>query len=120
MNIKQYVKQTLSNKEILDLLADGRVFFLHANNPNKEMYLEYEIINEYGKEYSEGEERETTYIVQVDIFSTGDYSQVEEKVKEIMLKNGFNRDSAVDLYEEDTKLYHKAIRFNITRNFDNN
>lgn len=118
MNIKNYLKQTLSNKEILDLLPDKRVFFLHANNPNKKLYLEYEILNEYGEAYAEGFEKETTYIVQVDIFSTGDYTELEEKVKKIMINNGFDRASAADLYEDDTMLYHKAMRFNITKNFN--
>lgn len=114
MDIKKYLLKTLKNREIIDLLPDKRVYFLHANNPDKKLYLEYEIINEYGEEYSEGTEDFTTYIVQIDIFSTGDYTQLEEIVKKIMLQNGFNRDIGNDLYEKDTKLYHKAMRFNIS------
>lgn len=114
MNIKKYLLNILSNKEIIDMLPDKRVFFLHANNPNKSLYLEYEIINEYGVDYSEGKEEFTTYIVQVDIFSTGDYAKCEETVKKIMIQNGFNRDMAADLYEKETGLYHKAMRFNIS------
>lgn len=114
MNIKKYLKQTLESKEIIDLLPDGRVFFLHSNNPDKSLYLEYEIINEYGIDYSEGKEDYTTYVVQVDIFSTGDYTECEEVVKKAMLENGFNRDMAADLYEKETGLYHKAMRFNIS------
>ncbi|AJA42866.1 prohead protease [Clostridium tetani] len=114
MSIKKYLLNVLNNKEILDLLPDKRVYFLHATTPNKKLYLEYEIVNEYGAEYSEGNEDYTTYIVQVDIFSTGDYTKLEKVVKEIMLKNGFNRDMAVDLYEKETGLYHKAMRFLIS------
>ena len=114
MNIKQYLLKILNNKEIINLLPNRKVYFLHANNPNKELYLEYEIINEYGAEYSEGTEDYTTYIVQIDIFSTGDYTQLEETVKKIMIQNGFSRDMANDLYEKETSLYHKAMRFNIS------
>ncbi len=114
MNIKKYLKDVLSNKEIIDILPDKKVYFLHANNPNKSLYLEYEIINEYGVEYSEGKEDFTTYIVQVDIFSTGDYTQLEIIVKKVMMQNGFERDMAADLYEKETGLYHKAMRFNIS------
>ncbi|HDK7179309.1 prohead protease [Clostridium sporogenes] len=114
MNIKKYLLNTLNNKEIIDLLPDGKVFFLHADNPAKDLYLEYEIINEYGTEYSEGNENYTTYIVQIDIFSIGDYTQLENTVKKIMIHNGFNRDMAADLYEKETGLYHKAIRWNIS------
>ncbi len=77
------------------------------------MYLEYEIINEYGADYSEGKEDYTTHVVQIDIFSTGDYTECEEVVKRIMIQNGFNRDMAADLYEKETGLNHKPMRFSI-------
>jgi hypothetical protein len=104
----------LNSKEIIDLLPNKRVYFLHANNPNKQLYLEYEIVNEFGVEYSEGNEAFTTYVVQIDIFSTGDYTKLENAVKKIMIQNGFNRDMAADLYEKETGLFHKALRFNIS------
>lgn len=114
MNIKQYLLKVLNSKEILDLLPDRKVYFLNATNPDKKLYLEYEIVNEYGAEYSEGNEDYTTYIVQIDIFSTGDYTQLEKVVKKVMIQNNFNRDMAVDLYEKETGLYHKAMRWNIS------
>lgn len=113
MKIKQYLLTVLNNKEIIDLLPDRRVYFLHANNPTKDLYIEYEIINEYGADYSENKEDYTTFIVQIDIFSTGDYTTLESTVKKVMIENGFNRDMAADLYEEKTGLRHKAMRFSI-------
>ncbi|NFB32659.1 prohead protease [Clostridium botulinum] len=114
MNIKEYLLNVLKNKEIIDLLPDKKVYFLHADNPNKELYLEYEIVNEYGEEYSENKESYTNYVVQVDIFSKADYTQLENIVKKIMIQNEFNRDTAADLYEKETGLYHKALRFSIS------
>lgn len=113
MNIKEYLKNTLENKEILDLLADKRVYFLHAISP-KPPYIEYEIINESGAFYVENEEKYTSYIVQVDIFSKGDYELIEDIVKKHMKNSKFNREMAADMFEKDTQLYHKAMRFNIS------
>jgi hypothetical protein len=114
LDIKKYLLKVLNSKEIIDLLPNKRVYFLHANNPNKQLYLEYEIVNEFGVEYSEGNEAFTTYVVQIDIFSTGDYTKLENAVKKIMIANDFNRDMAADLYEKETALYHCAMRFNIS------
>ncbi len=114
MDIKKYLLNVLNNKEILGLLPNKKVYFLHANNPNKTLYLEYEVINEYGAEHSENKEDFTTYLVQIDIFSTGDYTKLEETVKSIMIDSGFSRDTAADLYEKETGLYHCAMRFNIS------
>lgn len=113
MNIRRYLLETLNSPKLLNLLADRRVYFLHAETP-KTPYLEYEIVSEYGTEYSEGKEDYTTYIVQVDIFSRTNYSEIEEVLKQVMKNNGFNRSGGADLYEEKTKLYHKALRFNIS------
>ena len=106
--------KTLSNKEIVELLPNKRVYFLHANSPNKSLYVEYEIVGEYGDEYSENKEDYTYYTVQVDIFSTGDYTEVERVIKKNMIAAGFNRDMSADMYEKDTGLYHCAMRFNIS------
>lgn len=110
-SIKQFVKSVLSDIEIISLLPDKKVYFLHAMNPNKTMYVEYEIFDENGEAWSEGIEIATNYYVQVDIFSTGDYTIVENKIKEKMINAGFERSMCADLWEQDTQLYHKAMRW---------
>ena len=110
MNIKDYLFKTLNDEKLLNTLTDKRVYFLHADNPQRP-YLEYETISEYGVEFSEGTEKFTRYKIQVDIFSENSYSEIEEELKQIMKAAGFKRIQAVDLYEEKTKLYHKAIRY---------
>lgn len=114
-NIKQFSRSILMDKEIIDLTTDKKVYFLHAISPTPP-YVEYEIIDENGEEWAENKEIATTYYLQVDIFSKTDYTDLENKIKEKMINAGFNRSSAVDLYEEDTGLYHKAMRFVFTTN----
>lgn len=116
-NIKQYIKQMLSDTEIINLLPNKKVYFLHADSSEvKKPYIEYEIYDENGEEWAENKEIATNYYLQVDIFSLGDYTEIENKVKEKMINQGFKRSMAADLYEEDTGLYHKAMRFLITLN----
>ncbi len=117
VNIKKLVKDTLSDTDILNLTADKKVYFLHAENP-KPPYVEYEIFDENGEEWAENKEIATNYYVQVDIFSKKDYVDLENKIKEIMINAGFNRSMCADLYENDTQLFHKAMRFFITLNND--
>jgi len=113
VNIKKLMKDTLSDNEILNLTADKKVYFLHANSP-KTPYIEYEIFDENGEEWAENKEIATNYYVQVDIFNKVDYTDLENKIKEKMINAGFNRSSSADLYENDTQLFHKAMRFFIT------
>lgn len=112
-NIKKSIRDVLNNSEILNLLADRKVYFLHASSP-KTPYLEYQIYDENGEEWAENKEIATNYYIQIDLFSKTDYSDIELKIKEKMINAGFDRTSGADLYEEDTLLYHKAMRFSIT------
>lgn len=115
INIKKLVKDTLSNTDILNLTTDKKVYFLHAENPTTP-YIEYEIFDENGEEWAENKEIATNYYVQVDIFSKKDYTDLENKIKEVMTNADFSRSMCADLYENDTQLFHKAMRFFITLN----
>lgn len=112
-NIKQYLNQVLSNNQILNLTADNEIYFLHADTPTTP-YVEYEIFDEDGELWEEGKETATNYYVQIDLFSLTDYTELENKIREVMLNASFERSMAADLYEVDTKLYHKAMRFIFT------
>lgn len=114
MSIRQYLKTILGDAEITNLTANKKVYFLHADEEVKTPYIEYEVIDEQGEEWAENKEIATTYYVQVDIFSKTNYSKIEEKIKEKLINAGFERSMAADLYEKDTELYHKALRFSIT------
>lgn len=64
-----------------------------------------------GEEYSEDEETFTGHYVQVDLFSLTDYEELVNQILSIMNEAGFRRLDEIDLYENDTGLYHKGIRF---------
>lgn len=50
--------------------------------------------------------------VDVDIYSEGNYTEIVRKVKQMMKQNGFLWvEDSVEMYEEDTELYHKTISF---------
>jgi hypothetical protein len=74
-------------------------------------YITYFIFNEMGDLFADNEEIVTGYHVQVDIWSKGDYTDIENQLKELMTAAGFKRTYAIELYEEETHIYHKAIRF---------
>lgn len=112
-DIKGVIEKTLSIPEILELTGNKKIYYIIAPKPNPP-YVEYRIVNEEGEEWAENKEIATSYFIQVDIFSKDEnYFELEKRIKEHMEDAGFNRTMAVDLYENDTKLYHRAIRFNI-------
>lgn len=55
--------------------------------------------------------REIEMSLQKLLATKSDYTDVVKNVKELLLKAGFKRLNEIDLYEEDTKIYHKGLKF---------
>jgi len=64
-----------------------------------------------GEEYEDDEETFTAHYIQVDVWSKEDYIAIVKKIKELLLNVRFKRLNEIDLYEEDTKIYHKGLKF---------
>lgn len=60
---------------------------------------------------ADDEEQKTVHRIQVDVWSKGDYTSIVDEVKQRMKEAGFRRTTETDLYEPDTKIYHKVLRF---------
>lgn len=118
IDIKKFLFKTLNVESVTNLTIDNRVYYLHIPNiPKEGQYVEYELLGEYGENYGDNREILTTYKIQVDIFSytaNNDFFELEKEIKKAMLDNGFIKENTYDTYEKETKLYHKAMRFNIT------
>lgn len=50
--------------------------------------------------------------IDIDVYSVGNYLEIEKEIKKLMKKNEWLwvEDSS-EMYEEDTKLYHKTLTF---------
>lgn len=118
IDIKKFLFKILNIESINNLTIDNKVHYLHIPNiPNKGQYVEYEILSEYGEDYGDNKEILTTYKIQIDIFSykaNEEFFELEKEIRKAMINNGFIKENIYDAYEKETKLYHKAMRFNIT------
>ena len=65
---------------------------------------------ENGTSYADNKETSTGYYIQVDVWSLGDYTALVKSVLEALEIAEFRRTYATDLYEKDTKIFHKIIR----------
>ena len=63
------------------------------------------------EQHADDEELVTGHYVQVDVWSKRDYTKLVKTVHQKMLDAGFIKQSFYDLYEDDVKIYHKAMRF---------
>jgi hypothetical protein len=64
-----------------------------------------------GEEYEDDLEFYTGHYIQIDIWSKDDYTDIVKEVIDRLKNIGFKRLNEADLYESDTGIYHKSLRF---------
>lgn len=74
-------------------------------------YITFFEYNQQGALFADDTEQETRYSVQIDVWSKGNYKNLVEQVRALMTSTGFIRNSEAELYEDDTKVFHKVFRF---------
>lgn len=70
--------------------------------------------------YLEDEEASISHNIQLDIWTTNSKEGLvlKNKVKKLLKQNGFYMEDSKDQFEEDTGIYHKAMRFNYIEELD--
>lgn len=101
------------NKLIINTLKPlGIPVSFQYNNSSSSTYITFFSYNDKGEEYADDEEIVTGYYMQLDIFSKTSYTNILKQVNKLMKEAGFIRKPAgPELFEDDTKLYHKPVRF---------
>lgn len=103
MNIRKAIKDALNT------LGVPVSFSVYTGTSTP--YITFFLYNEQGEAWGENKELATGYSVQVDIWSKVDNPGLADQAKTTMTTAGFKRITAHDLYESDTKVFHKAMRF---------
>lgn len=102
----------LINKIIIDALKPLNAPVSFQKYTGKaSTYVTYHEYVERGEAFEEDEEAFTGHYIQVDIWSKQDYTTLVKTTKELLKAVGFKRLDEADLYEKDTGLYHKGLRF---------
>lgn len=100
------------NKLIVEILKPLRIPVCFQKYSGR--LIEYITFHEYfqnGEDFDDDEESLTAHYIQVDVWSKYDYTNLVKQVKRLMNKNGFIRINEIDLYEEESKTYHKGLKF---------
>ncbi len=80
-----------------------------------ETHVTFILLSDDDEDYADDEAETNTQLVQVDVWSKENMDDLKKSIKVAMktLDNCTYSDGA-DLYEDDTQIYHKALRFYIT------
>lgn len=109
--MEQLLKTVLFDERLTNLVGEN-IYLLRAKDNVSAPYVEYEILSEQGYVYSENDEVETHYSIQIDVYTKGDYTEIVKVIKDIMKENEFRREFGGSLYEDKSRLFHYVLRFN--------
>jgi hypothetical protein len=101
------------NKLIIDTLSPlGVPVSFQRYTGTATTYITFFEFNQRPALNADDTEQNTQHSIQVDIWSKGDYTTLVQQVKDALNGVGFFRTSEAEFYEDDTKIFHKVIRFN--------
>ena len=105
------------NKLIKDTLSPLMIPVEFQNyDGNEDTYITFFCYNEKGELFADNIEIGTGFYIQVDVWSKGNYTDIVVQTRGLLENVGFRRTSSIDLYEKDTNVYHKGIRFIYVKN----
>ena len=86
---------------------------------NEKTYVIWTIIDEIPIFSSDDEITDSEVVVDIDIYSDSNYLKIMKEIKKIMKENEWIWDGdSIEMYEEDTGLYHRTISFKKGRNIN--
>lgn len=89
-------------------------------NKNLDTHVTFIEIDDNPINYGDDEETGVVYTIQIDVWSKDDYEamQLKKQIKTLMKSTEFGYIDGQDLYEDDAKIYHKALRYQILDSID--
>lgn len=100
------------NKDILTALKDIEVpVSFQRYSGEADTYITFFTYLDMPEQHADDGELITGHYVQIDVWSKTDYTDLVETIHQKMLDAGFMKLNFYDLYEQDSNIYHKAMRF---------
>ncbi|WAH38618.1 tail completion protein gp17 [Alicyclobacillus dauci] len=116
IDIKPEVRNALiGDADLVSMLGGERVYSIKA--PNADEYPRITMFDIYNmdQDFADDTVLSNEILVQIDVWDQGNYNSIVSKVDDIVHGLGLIRYYATDLYEEDTYVYHKVLRYRTTR-----
>lgn len=104
INVKPYIYKALKE-------TGYDTYFHYPENFTKLPAISYYELDNSTRFKEDGEDKIAKITYAIDIWNTGSTSDIVEAVDKKMMELGFSRTACADLYEAESKIHHKAIRY---------
>lgn len=116
IDLKPVIYQALTqDEELVTLLGGPHIYQLTAPDATVYPRVTFFELDNVDSDYADDAPMAASVSVQVDVWSKGSFADIVQRVNAVMESLGFVRYYATDLYEADTGVYHKALRYQAVR-----
>jgi hypothetical protein len=74
-------------------------------------YITFHCYFTQGEAFDDDSESLTGQYIQIDVWTKSDYTKIVNNTRNLLINMGFKRINEFDLYENDTKIFHKVMKF---------
>lgn len=119
ITMKSAIRTALINEDALvKLLGGQRVYAVRAPDANEYPRITFFEITNFDANYADDAAYSSRMVYQMDIWSKENPDPVAVEVDRVMKSIGFSRAGGADFYEDDTQVFHRALRYGITKEVD--
>jgi hypothetical protein len=111
--LREKLRNDLTDQRITDIVGEN-IFYIHAPEA-KNLYIEYMFYDNNDSDFASNKNNSEIYYIQIDIFSSGDFTELENAIKDVMKEKGYIYINGVDGFEKETKLYTVKMRYKYKR-----
>lgn len=108
-----------ANEELVKLLGGPKIYHLRADRAATHPKVSFFEVTNFDDYYADDCAITSEVHMQIDIWCKPDTmvtaSKIAAEVDRTMKELGFKRTSGADLYEDDTQIFHKALRYQTNR-----
>jgi hypothetical protein len=116
ITMKSAIKTALtSDTTLTGKLGGSRVYAVRAPDADEYPRITFFEITNFDANYADDAAYSSRMLYQVDIWSKENPDPIAVEVDRIMKSIGFARTGGADLFEDDTKVYHRALRYGILK-----
>lgn len=119
ITMKSAIKTALtSDTTLTEKLGGSRVYAVKAPNADEYPRITFFEITNFDANYADDAAYSSRMVYQMDIWSKENPDPVAVEVDRVMKSIGFSRAGGADFYEDDTQVFHRALRYGITKEVD--
>lgn len=113
--MRDIVNHDICDEQIMDIIGED---IYYCNKPEKVeslLYIEWQFINQTRGNYSANLYNTKDALIQIniysDIYNLDKYHELEKVIPELLDSKDYRYNNEIELYEDDTNLWHKAFRY---------